>query len=114
MVVSRDLLHSLPPQGRSGHRLHVLYRCRLDCPDWLIVDRRGSVGVEPLHQRIEDLLRTAAQPGWLSCTRRARDWYSAEWCSERRSVALRGPRVLPVAMTAAAAMRRWTGAMERS
>ena len=78
--------------GRHETRLYRLYRGNIHRYDEVQVDKRGTIVAGPfLGGRIVDLLKPAADKGWLAFTLRNGDWHSAEWCQERKTVALCGP-----------------------
>jgi hypothetical protein len=77
---------ALPPlrgAESAGERTYALYRGPGLKPEVLTIDRLGRItkgaysGV-----RIVELLKTAADRGWLAYRRRADGWYSAEWCQQ--------------------------------
>ncbi len=101
-----DLGHDLPaPRYREtpSERTYAIYRALGSRPEMFAIDHRGRIKSGAFSGvTIGDLLRTAARQGWLAYRHRPDGWYSAEWCSERKTIALCGPCELPGASATSA------------
>jgi hypothetical protein len=83
----------LPP---SGVRCYVLLRGPGAAPDVLALDKSGRVEWGAFVGRtIVELIKTAADKGWLAWRRRDDGWYATEWCPEHKTITLCGPIPLP-------------------
>ena len=90
-----DRLHDLttaPSEKAPSARTYAIVRGPAAKIEMLAIDRLGRITCGPFFGvRIGDLMQTAAKQGWLAWRRRADCWNAAEWCPERKTIALCGP-----------------------
>ena len=113
-----DRLHDLtaaPSEKSPSERTYAIGRGPAAKIEMLTIDRLGRITTGPFSGvRIGDLMQTAAKQGWLAWRRRADGWYAAEWCPERKTIALCGQCASPRSARSALAGPSRDGVPENS